>query len=1028
MRQDRHDLVAALVGRVKEALASGDRERMFDTGLDRFAVKALRRARSSYSLCRMVFETMAVLHRERSRALDGEEAALHHDLALLFGHSRYAAQPLALLREADVLRGGRHRPSARRRLGDQRPFTQYLSGKRQLVELRSGEPGDDVLRDAHVLSEQLNDPYLRADVDDFLRSLGAEPPRRPASVPPPVTPASPRVPGGSSATEGAARALLTQEALALREAQRQEAEFHRTKDPDALDGAMKAMSRAVECAMLTGARARSLSHGMEIGRLNATRFGHLGDWDDYVHAVASMRMVIGQLPPDDPAVVGCLLQLGVTLEGGHEYMFDKYGPRCGTENIDAAVAELRRAWRAVEAGVAAPDDEDLPGTILTMLGHSLLLRALVRADADAADLDLTEALDLLDRATALLGDGGDGPDLPLTGGRGTPGRGQVVSLLRMYRVQARILRAMADGDVAALEEQIVTARRRLHTAGSPPARPQWQVMLGSAQVFADMLAGRATDPSVPTMLSQAAQGGTGSEGPQRALRYARLAATVALRQHQWAEAAHLLGESLRQIHAQRAHGIPDSARVAWLQQGRDFASDLVTCLVALGRAQEAAVAFEEHRAVLLSEALGHRADMVGLDLVAPELARDHRAAVRELRRFETGTDAHRPQHRAERRRLLDARDRTAERIREVEGFQRFGQPPRFADLATGAHEGPAVLLNTGSLRGDALVLQDGEVSVVPLPHARADRLEAAVGTLHRALHAAEQARAGGDNTAYLRQQRAVTGVLEQLWDWVAAPVWERIGTGGTAADPPRRIWWVPSGPLWFLPLHTASAAGGPSLADLAVSSYVPTLRMLKLSRRRSPGRLRDPLVVSVPHAPGAAPLPGAEAEAGLVAALAPGARVLHGPAATREAVLDALGSHPCLHFAGHGINTSDGTLLVLHDSQEHPLTAQDVLDQDLPGGDLAYLSACEAAQTSVLLPDEATHFGAALSVAGYRHVIGTLWRVDDGVAVEAARRFYGHLTEADFDPALALHRTVRELRAAYPSMPGLWAAHIHIGP
>jgi CHAT domain-containing protein len=110
------------------------------------------------------------------------------------------------------------------------------------------------------------------------------------------------------------------------------------------------------------------------------------------------------------------------------------------------------------------------------------------------------------------------------------------------------------------------------------------------------------------------------------------------------------------------------------------------------------------------------------------------------------------------------------------------------------------------------------------------------------------------------------------------------------------------------------------------------------------------------------------------------------------------------------------------------LLTQDVLHEDVPGGELAYLSACEAARTSVLLPDEATLFGAALSVAGYRHVVGTLWRVDDGVAVEAARRFYRRLTGTTADPALALHHTVRELRAAYPSMPGLWAAHIHIGP
>ncbi|MEU0166169.1 CHAT domain-containing protein [Streptomyces iakyrus] len=1039
MRQEAHERVAAFIKQVEEALAARDAERLFDRVLDRAGAKALRRARRSHTLSRMVCETLAVLHRERSRARDGEVAARHYDVGLLFGHSRYAADPRALLREADVLLGGRHRPSARRRWGDQRPFTQYLSGKRHLVELRRGEPGDDVLSDARRLSEELNDPLLRADVDDFLRSLGAEPPRSPTRAatpapvpaPPPAMPAPPMPPGALPARQQAVRELLVREQLALREAEREESRFHRTKDPDALDRAMKAMSRATECALGAGEGMVALGYGMDIGRLYAARFAHLGDWEDQLQAVTSMRMVIHQLPPGHPAVVGCLLQLGVTLVGGHEFLFDTYGPRCGTEQIDAAIGELRRAWRAVEAGEVPPGDEDLPGTVLAVLGHSLLLGAFVRIDADEADRDLDEALRLLDRATDLLGDGGDGPDVPLTGGRGAPGRAQVTTMLRMYRVQARTARAMADGDLAALEEQIATMRGRLSGAGSPLTRPQWQVMLGSAQIFADLLSGRtATDPSVPAMLNEAAQSSAGAEGLRRSLRSARLAATAALRQQRWAEAAELLEQSLRQIHAQRAHGIPDSARLAWLRQGRDFASDLVMCLAALGRTREAAVAFEEHRAVLLSEALGDRADTMGLDRAAPALARDHRTAVVELRRFEDGPDAHRPDHRARRRRLLDERDRVVERIRKVAGFERFGQPPRFADLAAGAQEGPVVLLNIGSLRGDALVLRDGEVSVVPLPDARGDRMEAAVGTLHRALATGEQARADGDGPAYLRQQRAVSGVLEELWDRVAAPVWERIGTAATAAgDRPRRIWWVPSGPLWFLPLHTASASGGPSLVDLAVSSYVPTLRMLELSRRRAPGRLHGPLVISVPDAAGAAPLPGAEEEAWMLADLVPGTRVLRGPEATRDNVLDALGHHSCLHFAGHGINTSDGTLLLLHDSDDRPLTTREVLDHDLPGGDLAYLSACEAAQTSVLLPDEATHFGAALSVAGYRHVIGTLWRVDDGVAAETARRFYGRLAASDaFDPALALHRTVRDLRAAYPSMPGLWAAHIHIGP
>ncbi|MEU5323699.1 CHAT domain-containing protein [Streptomyces sp. NPDC021056] len=92
------------------------------------------------------------------------------------------------------------------------------------------------------------------------------------------------------------------------------------------------------------------------------------------------------------------------------------------------------------------------------------------------------------------------------------------------------------------------------------------------------------------------------------------------------------------------------------------------------------------------------------------------------------------------------------------------------------------------------------------------------------------------------------------------------------------------------------------------------------------------------------------------------------------------------------------------------------------------LSACETTQNSILLPAESTHFGAALAAAGYRDVVGTLWRVNDQVAVRTTKRFYGALTSREHDPALGLHEAVRELRAAYPRMPGLWASHVHIGP
>lgn len=81
---------------------------------------------------------------------------------------------------------------------------------------------------------------------------------------------------------------------------------------------------------------------------------------------------------------------------------------------------------------------------------------------------------------------------------------------------------------------------------------------------------------------------------------------------------------------------------------------------------------------------------------------------------------------------------------------------------------------------------------------------------------------------------------------------------------------------------------------------------------------------------------------------------------------------------------------------------------------------------------------AATQLAGFRHVIATLWSIADSAAPQVARDVYNTLSDpVTSDPvtsshavsgsARALHEALRELRAAgYP--PAQWAPFIHIGP
>ncbi len=150
-------------------------------------------------------------------------------------------------------------------------------------------------------------------------------------------------------------------------------------------------------------------------------------------------------------------------------------------------------------------------------------------------------------------------------------------------------------------------------------------------------------------------------------------------------------------------------------------------------------------------------------------------------------------------------------------------------------------------------------------------------------------------------------------------------------------------------------------------------------------------------------------------------------------VLRALERHSWAHFSCHGVSdpsSPSNSGLILHDGR---LSAFDLSARRPVDAELAFLSACSTSRGGVDLPDEAVHLAPSFQLAGFTHVIGTLWTVSDRIARRLTEGFYAALREdADlgrpFDPALALHHPVRELREELLPAPHLWAAHVHIGP
>jgi CHAT domain-containing protein len=86
------------------------------------------------------------------------------------------------------------------------------------------------------------------------------------------------------------------------------------------------------------------------------------------------------------------------------------------------------------------------------------------------------------------------------------------------------------------------------------------------------------------------------------------------------------------------------------------------------------------------------------------------------------------------------------------------------------------------------------------------------------------------------------------------------------------------------------------------------------------------------------------------------------------------------------------------------------------------LGACDTA-TGRAVQDEGT-FGVAYAFlqAGARHVVATLWPVDDAAMPELMDRFYADPRLAAEHPARALRQAQRALLQQYPAAnPALWA-------
>ncbi|KAF7503722.1 hypothetical protein GJ744_003347 [Endocarpon pusillum] len=143
------------------------------------------------------------------------------------------------------------------------------------------------------------------------------------------------------------------------------------------------------------------------------------------------------------------------------------------------------------------------------------------------------------------------------------------------------------------------------------------------------------------------------------------------------------------------------------------------------------------------------------------------------------------------------------------------------------------------------------------------------------------------------------------------------------------------------------------------------------------------------------------------------------PGQHRHKIIAHLPHYSIFHFAGHGYTDSVDPLqshLVVYDDT---ITVATLLEMNFRERSpfLAYLSACGTGRIKDdRFLDESIHLISACQLAGFRHVIGTLWEVNDELCVEMARVTYEGIRDrgmTDESVCLGLHKASRELRDSW---------------
>ncbi|KIM23670.1 hypothetical protein M408DRAFT_27637 [Serendipita vermifera MAFF 305830] len=478
-------------------------------------------------------------------------------------------------------------------------------------------------------------------------------------------------------------------------------------------------------------------------------------------------------------------------------------------------------------------------------------------------------------------------------------------------------------------------------------------------------------------------------------------------------------------------GIPMGDRYNELARMGILVREAVAAAISAGKLEIALEWLEQGRSIVWGQILQLRTPLDELQTLYPELAKALKRISSGLERKTSYTSSSSideligMEERGKKYRDLTREwEQTVDQVRSKPEFEDFLRPKTLAKLSSAIRDSPIVVLNVHQNRCDALIFVKNATSDSSMVlHVPLDGLLQHVDQLHHDINrlASTFRTQGFSERASIRvreredDEARMKSILAVLWERVAQPVLQKLELPAQPKKLPR-IWWCATGALAFLPIHAAGLYDtdivGSKLSDYAISSYTPTVTAL-LER---PNAVKDKkfglLAVLQPSTPNADPCQ---------------TRRKNGLAFRNILEICRLYAS-WLHLACHGVQNVHKSAFLLEDG---PLELSEIVKEDFPNAEFAFLSACQTSAGDKKLSEEAVHLAAGMLLSGYRSVVATMWSIRDKDAPFVADVVYTHLLK-DGQPdytraASALHDAIQKLS----QQPGVsllsWVPFIHMG-